>query len=51
LIVDGKGEFHKNVLALGNDFKTKYEQLFKVYNGDHCGMDLIKNMRTTTKGY
>jgi hypothetical protein len=50
LIVDGKCEFDQNVLTLGNNFKTKYEQLFKVYNGGHCGMVFIKNVTTTTKG-
>jgi hypothetical protein len=33
LIVNGKGEFDQNVSVLGNNFKTKYEQLFKAYNG------------------
>ncbi len=32
LIVDRKGEFDWNVIALGNNFKIEYEQL-KVYNG------------------
>jgi hypothetical protein len=50
LIVDGEGEFNKNVLAFGNDFKTKYEQFLEVYNGSHCVMVLIKNITRTTKG-
>jgi len=50
LIVDGKAEFDQDVLALGNNFKTRYEQLIKAYNGSHCGMVLIKNVTTTTKG-
>jgi len=49
LIVDGKIEFNQAVLAFGNNFKTKYEQLLEAYNGGHCGMVLIKNV-TTTKG-
>jgi hypothetical protein len=31
-------------------FQIKYEQLFKAYNGGHCGMVLIKNVTTTIKG-
>jgi hypothetical protein len=51
LIVDGKGEFDPEVLAIGNNFKTEYEQLFEVYNGDQCAMVLIKNVTTrTSKG-
>jgi hypothetical protein len=33
LIVDGKGEFDQDVLVLSNNFKIKYEQLLKAYNG------------------
>jgi len=50
LIVNGKVEFNQVVLAFGNNFKTKYEQLLEAYNGGHCGMVLIKNVTTTTKG-
>ncbi len=35
LIIDGKGESNKNVIAFGNNFKTKYEQFFETYNGRH----------------
>jgi hypothetical protein len=50
LIIDGKGKFDQDVIALGNNFKTRYEQLIKAYNRGHCGMVLIKNVTTTTKG-
>jgi hypothetical protein len=30
LIVNGEGELNKNVLALGNNFKTKYAQFLEV---------------------
>ncbi len=50
LIVDGKGEFDQNILALGNNFRIQYEQLLKAYNGGHCGIILIKNVTTTAKG-
>jgi hypothetical protein len=43
LIVDGENEFDQDVLTFDNNFKTKYEQLFKMYNGGHCAMVLIKN--------
>jgi hypothetical protein len=33
LIANGKGEFDQNVLVLDNNFKIKYEQLLKTYNG------------------
>ncbi len=33
LITDGKNEFDQDVFVLGNNFRTKYEQLFEVYNG------------------
>ncbi len=42
LIADGKGEFDQNVLVFCNNFKTKFEQLFEVYNGGQCVMVLIK---------
>jgi hypothetical protein len=51
LIIDKDGEFHQDVLTLGNNFKIKYEQLLKAYNGGHCGLDLIKNVTKTTKKY
>jgi hypothetical protein len=47
LIVDGKGKFDQNVLLLGNNFKTKYGQLFETYNGGQCVMVLIKNVTTS----
>jgi len=50
LIADGEGEFDHNVLIFGNNFKIKYE-LIKTYNGHQCGMLLIKNVATTSKGY
>ncbi len=50
LIIDGKCEFDQNVFALGNNFRTKYEQLLKAHNGSHSGVVLIKNVTTTTKG-
>ncbi len=50
LIIDGKGEFDQDALVLGNNFKTKYEELFEVYNGSQCAMVLIKNVTTTSKG-
>ncbi len=51
MITNREGEFDQDVFVLGNNFITKYEQLFEAYNGGHCGMVLIKNMRTITKGY
>jgi len=51
LIVDGESEFDPKVLAIGYNFKTKYEQLFEAYNGDQCAMVLIKNVTImTSKG-
>jgi hypothetical protein len=50
LIIDGENEFDQNVLTFDNNFKTKYEQLFKMYNGGHCEMVLIKNVTTKIKG-
>jgi len=47
LVIDGKCEFDQNVLALDNNFKTKYVQLFEAYNGSKCAMVLIKNMTTS----
>ncbi len=49
MIIDGEGEFDQDIFALCNNFRTKYEQLLKAYNGGHCEMVLIKNV-TTTKG-
>jgi hypothetical protein len=48
LIVNGKNEFDQDVFTLGNNFKTKYEQLFQAYNGGQCV--LIENIATTSKG-
>ncbi len=48
LIVDGEGEFDREVLVLGNNFRTEYEQLLEAYNGDQCAMVLIKNVTTIT---
>jgi hypothetical protein len=50
LITIGKGEFDQDVFVLGNNFKTKYEQLLEAYNGGQCAMVLIKNVTITTKG-
>jgi hypothetical protein len=33
LIVDGEGEVDQDVLAMGNNFRLKYEQLLEAYNG------------------
>jgi hypothetical protein len=49
LIVNGEGEFNQYILTLGNNFKTKYEQLFEAYSGGYFAMVLIKNVTTTTK--
>jgi hypothetical protein len=35
LIIDGEGEFDLNVFALGNNFKTKYENYLR------CPMEAI----------
>jgi hypothetical protein len=50
LIANGKGEFHQDILALGNNFKTEHDQLLEAYNGGQCVMLLIKNVTTTSKG-
>ncbi len=50
LVVDGEGEFDQNILALGNNFIIKYEQLFEAYNEGQCTMVLVKNVTTTLKG-
>jgi len=50
LIIDREGEFDQNVLALGNNFKTKYQQLLEAYNGGQCVMVLINNVIITSKG-
>jgi hypothetical protein len=44
------GSLTKNIFALGNNFRTEYEQLFEAYNGGQCVMVLIKNVTITTKG-
>jgi hypothetical protein len=49
LITYGEGAFDQDVLALGNNFRIKYEQFLEAYNGGHCAMVLIKNVTTTTK--
>ncbi len=45
MIINGEGEFDQNVLMMGNNFKMKYDQLFKVYNEGQCAM--VKNVTTT----
>jgi hypothetical protein len=50
LNANGESKFDQNVLAFVNNFKTKYEQFLKAYNGSHYGMVLIKNVTTTLKG-
>ncbi len=50
LIPNGDSEFDEKVIVLINNFKTYDEQLFEAYNGSHCGMVLIKNKTTSTKG-
>jgi hypothetical protein len=49
LIENGKGEFDQNIFVLGNNFKTKYEQLLKVYNGDQCAMVFVNFLTITAK--
>ncbi len=51
LIVDGKSEFDQNVLALDNNFKTKYGQLFEAYNGGQYAMILINDATTSKEGW
>jgi len=50
LNANGEGVFDQNILTFGNNFRTKYEQLFEAYNGSQCVMVLIKNVTTTLKG-
>jgi hypothetical protein len=50
LIANGKGEFDQDILTLGNNLLTKYEQFLEVYNGGHYGMVITKNVTTTKKG-
>jgi hypothetical protein len=50
LITNGENEFDQDVFVLGNNFRTKYEQLFEVYSGSQCVMVLIKNVTITLKG-
>ncbi len=38
-----------NIPIIDNNFRTKYEQRLKMYNGGHCAMVLIKNVTITTK--
>jgi hypothetical protein len=44
LIIDGESEFDQDVFALGNNFKTEYEELLEAYNEGQCAMVLIKNV-------
>jgi hypothetical protein len=44
-----KGEFDQDVFVLGNNFKTKYEELLEAYNEGQCVMVLIKNVTTASK--
>jgi len=51
LIIDRENEFDQNVLAFGNNFKTKYQELLKAYNGGQCVMVLCdNNVIITSKG-
>ncbi len=38
LIANGEGEFDQDIFVLGNNFRTKYEQLLEAYNEGHCAM-------------
>jgi hypothetical protein len=49
-IANGEGEFDQDVLILGNNFRTKYEQLLEAYNVGQCVMVLIKNVTKFSKG-
>ncbi len=44
-----KGKFDQYVFAMGNNFKTKYEQFLEVYNGLQHVIFLINNVVTTSK--
>ncbi len=46
----GESEFDQNILTIGNNFRTKYEQHLEAYNGGQSVMVLIKNVTTTSKG-
>jgi len=50
LIVDAKGEFDQYIIAFGNNFKTKYDQLLEAYNGGQSAIVLIKSVTITPKG-
>jgi hypothetical protein len=50
LFTHGEGEFDENIFVLNNNFRLKYEQLLQAYIGGQCGMVLIKNVTTTSKG-
>lgn len=50
LMITNEGEFDQDVIAMGDNFKLKYEQLLEAYNGCQCAMVLIKNVATTSKG-
>jgi hypothetical protein len=51
MIANKEGKFNKDVLAMGNNFKIKYEQLLEAYNGGQYTMVLIKNLATSFKSY
>jgi hypothetical protein len=46
MIVNKEGKFNKDVLAMGNNFIIKYEQLMETYNERQYTMVLIKNLAT-----
>jgi hypothetical protein len=50
MIINEKREFDQDVIAMGDNFKLKYEQLLEAYNKGQCTMVLIKNVATTSKG-
>ncbi len=50
MITNEEGEFDQDIIAMGNNFKLKYEQLLEAYNRCQCAMVLIKNVATTSKG-
>ncbi len=51
LIIDGESEFDQDVFALGNNFKTEYEELLEAYNEGQCAMVLIKNVASKEDWY
>ncbi len=42
MITNEEGEFDQDVIAMGDNFKLKYEQLLEAYNEGQCAMILIK---------